>query len=77
MEYGKNASLLALKEINPNALLQFPILDAFVNTGCPRLSFDDSSSYDKPMLSINETLVMLGELKWENLFKKGWFENMI
>lgn len=76
-KYGKNANLLALKEINPNALIQFPRLDAFVNTGCPRLSLDDSSSYNKPMLSINETLVMLGELKWENLFKKGWFENVI
>ena len=76
-KYGKNANILALKEINANALLQFPRIDAFVNTGCPRLSLDDSSSYNKPMLSINETLVMLGELKWENLFKKGWFENVI
>ena len=74
---GYTATLLALREITPNALMQFPRLDAFVNTGCPRLSLDDSSNFRKPLLSINETLVLLGEVKWENLFRRGWFENVI
>ncbi|KON31048.1 hypothetical protein AC477_04480 [miscellaneous Crenarchaeota group-1 archaeon SG8-32-1] len=70
-------SLLALREVTPSALMQFPLIDAFVNTACPRLSLDDSRNFDKPLLSVNETLVMLGEMKWEDLLRKGWFGNAI
>ena len=68
------ATLFAVREITPNILIQFPGIDAFVNTACVRLSLDDSPNYDKPLLSINEALVMLGEMKWEDLLKNGWFE---
>ena len=66
--------LFAVREITPNVLIQFPGIDAFVNTACVRLTLDDSPNYDKPLLSINEALVMLGEMKWEDLLKDGWFE---
>ena len=72
---GFSATLFSLKEISPHALMQFPVVDAFVNTACPRLALDDAPNFDKPILSIKETLVVLGELKWENLLKNGWFEN--
>ncbi len=72
---GRQATLLALREITPNALMQFPNIEAFVNTACPRLSLDDTSSFLKPILSLNEALVMLGEMDWEELCRKGWFEN--
>jgi 2-(3-amino-3-carboxypropyl)histidine synthase len=72
---GISATLFAAREITPNALMQFPRIDAFVNTACPRLSLDDAPNFGKPILSINELLVMLGELKWEDLLKKGWFGN--
>jgi len=68
-------TLLALKEVSPSALMQFPGIDSFVNTACPRLSLDDAPHFGKPLLSINETLVMLGEMKWEDLLKRGWFGN--
>ena len=71
---GLNVMLLALKEITPNILFRFPRIEAFVNTACPRISLDDATLYNKPILSINETIVMLGEMKWEDLLKKGWFE---
>jgi 2-(3-amino-3-carboxypropyl)histidine synthase len=58
-------------------MIQFPGIDAFVNTACPRLSLDDAPNYDRPLLSINETLVMLGEMRWDELLRKGWFENAI
>ncbi|MFA5363769.1 MAG: diphthamide biosynthesis enzyme Dph2 [Candidatus Bathyarchaeia archaeon] len=73
--HGFTATLLALKEVSPTALIQFPSIDAFVNTACPRLSLDDAPNYDKPILSINETLVALGEMKWEELLQNGWFAN--
>lgn len=74
---GLTVTLLSLREVTPNALMQFSGIETFVNTACPRLSLDDSLYFDKPLLSIDETLVMLGELKWEDLLRKGWFGNAI
>jgi 2-(3-amino-3-carboxypropyl)histidine synthase len=75
-QHGKEAVLLALREITPEALMQFPTLDAFVNTACPRLALDDAERFRKPILSVNEALVMMGEMNWDDLCKKGWFENV-
>ena len=75
-QHGLVAALLALREVTPSALLQFPTIDAFVNTACPRLSLDDAPNFGKPLLSVNETLVLLGEMKWEELLRKGWFGNV-
>jgi 2-(3-amino-3-carboxypropyl)histidine synthase len=74
---GFSTTLFALREISPRTLMQFPTIDAFVNTACPRLALDDAPNFDKPILSINETFVLLGELKWEDFLKNGWFENAI
>jgi 2-(3-amino-3-carboxypropyl)histidine synthase len=70
---GLRATLLALREVTPSALMQFLGLDAFVNTACPRLSLDDAPNFRNPLLSLNEVLVLLGELKWEELLRRGWF----
>jgi 2-(3-amino-3-carboxypropyl)histidine synthase len=72
---GQKATLLALREVTPSALMQFPTLDAFVNTACPRLSLDDAPNYGKPLLYLNEALVLLGEMTWEELLRRGWFGN--
>lgn len=71
---GKKATLLALREVKPEALMQFPTIEAFVNTACPRISLDDASSFLKPVLTLEETLVVLGESTWEELLQKGWFK---
>jgi len=71
---GKKVALLALREVTPEALMQFPTVEAFVNTACPRISLDDASRFLKPVLTLNETLVVLGESTWEELLQKGWFE---
>ncbi|MBN1785226.1 MAG: diphthamide biosynthesis enzyme Dph2 [Candidatus Bathyarchaeota archaeon] len=71
----RKATLLALREVTPNALMQFPSLDAFVNTACPRLSLDDAPNYSKPLLYLNEALVLLGEMTWEEMLRRGWFGN--
>lgn len=72
---GKRTTLLAIREITPEALLEFPTLEAYVNTACPRISIDNASKFQKPVLTVNEALVVVGELKWEQLLKRGWFEN--
>ena len=72
---GLKATLFALREVTSSALMQFPRIDAFVNTACPRLSLDDAQSFRKPLLSLNEALVLLGEMKWKELLRRGWFGN--
>jgi len=72
---GKKAVLFVLKEVTPEAMMQFPTIDAFVNTACPRLVLDDAPRFKKPMLTANETLYLFGEMDWETLCRKGWFEN--
>ncbi|KPV61474.1 MAG: 2-(3-amino-3-carboxypropyl)histidine synthase [Candidatus Bathyarchaeota archaeon BA1] len=70
---GKRATLLALWEINHEALMEFPGIDAFVNTACPRVSLNEASKFLKPILTLDETRVMLGEMRWEELCRGGWF----
>jgi 2-(3-amino-3-carboxypropyl)histidine synthase len=72
---GKTAFLFAVREILPEVLMEFPSVDAYVNTACPRVSLDASSKFLKPVLTINEFMVASGETSWENLLEKGLFEN--
>lgn len=72
---GKTAFLFATREILPETLMEFPTVDAYVNTACPRISLDDASKFRKPVLTVNEFMVVSGESSWENLLKKGLFEN--
>jgi 2-(3-amino-3-carboxypropyl)histidine synthase len=72
---GKTAYLFAAREVTPEMLLEFPTVEAFVNTACPRLSLDDASRFPKPVLTISEALVIAGNLSWEELCTKGLFED--
>jgi 2-(3-amino-3-carboxypropyl)histidine synthase len=63
-----DAYLIALEEINEGRLLGYKV-DAFVNTACPRLA-EDFVHFKKPVLSINEFEVVLGERSWEDIFGK-------
>lgn len=72
---GKAAFLFAVKEISPEVLMEFPSVDAYVNTACPRISLDAPSKFSKPVLTINEFMVTAGEISWETLLKNGLFEN--
>jgi 2-(3-amino-3-carboxypropyl)histidine synthase len=69
----KKATILALREITENALQQFPTLNAFINTACPRLALD--CSFHKPVLTPREVLVAFDRLEWETLCREGWFES--
>ncbi len=72
---GKAAFLFAVKEVSPEVLMEFPSVDAYVNTACPRISLDAPSKFSKPVLTINEFMVTAGEISWETLLKNGLFEN--
>ncbi len=72
---GKRATLLAIREITPEGLMQFPDIDAFVNTACPRVSLDDTKNFQKPVVTLNEARVVLDEMTWGELCREGWFES--
>ena len=72
---GKTAYLLAAREITPETLLEFPTIDAYVNTACPRVSLEATGKFGKPVLTVNEFMVACGVSSWENLLKGGLFEN--
>ena len=72
---GRTAYLLAAREINPETLLEFPSIDAYVNTACPRVSLEATGKFGKPVLTVNEFMVVCGVSSWENILKKGLFEN--
>jgi 2-(3-amino-3-carboxypropyl)histidine synthase len=72
---GKTACIFAVREVLPEVIMEFPTIEAYVNTACPRISLDDASKFRKPVLTVNEFMVVSGESSWENLLKKGLFEN--
>ena len=72
---GKTAFLFAIKEITPEALMEFPTVDAYVNTACPRIALDDASKFQKPVLTLNEARVIVNDMSWEELCREGLFEN--
>ena len=72
---GKATFLFAVREILPEALMEFPSVDAYVNTACPRISLEAPSKFLKPVLTVNEFMVVAGETSWETLLKNGLFEN--
>jgi 2-(3-amino-3-carboxypropyl)histidine synthase len=72
---GKTGYLLAAREVMPDTILEFPSIDAYVNTACPRVSIEASQKFSKPVLTVNEFMVAVGEDSWESMLKKGLFEN--
>lgn len=74
-KHGKAAYLLAAREITPETLLEFPSIDAYVNTACPRVSLETTGKFQKPVLTVTEFMVVCGVSSWENTLKKGLFEN--
>jgi 2-(3-amino-3-carboxypropyl)histidine synthase len=74
-EKGKNVYVFAAREVAPEVLMEFPTVEAFVNTACPRISLDAASKFKRPVLTPSEALVVVGELSWEDLCRRGFFEN--
>ncbi|MBN2734465.1 MAG: diphthamide biosynthesis enzyme Dph2 [Methanomicrobiaceae archaeon] len=59
------AYLISMGEVTPDALLNLGF-DAYVNTSCPRLAYDDQARYPVPMLSPQEFEIVCGVRDWED-----------
>lgn len=71
----KFAFIVLITEITPEALMAFPSIDVYINTACPRISFEAPLKFIKPVLTINEFKVLSGESSWKELINQGLFEN--
>lgn len=61
--HGLKAYKAVMEEITPMSLAAYRV-DAYVNTACPRVAMDDSAKYDRPMLTLSELEIVLGEKQW-------------
>ncbi|HDS44782.1 MAG TPA: diphthamide biosynthesis enzyme Dph2 [Methanomicrobia archaeon] len=66
IDRGRNAYVIALDEICEANLLGYTV-DTFVNTACPRL-VEDLAAFKKPVLTVAEFEVVLGERSWDELW---------
>lgn len=67
----KEATIISMGEIQPDELINFSSIDVFVTTACPRLAIEDLPRFSKPLITIRELLVALGEVSWEENLKTG------
>ncbi|ELY44145.1 diphthamide biosynthesis enzyme Dph2 [Natronorubrum bangense] len=61
-----NAYLITMDEVTPDRLRNFD-MDAFVNTGCPRITTDDGPQFHKPMLTPGEYRIAVGDEPLDSL----------
>ncbi len=60
VESNDDAYLLTMDEVTPDRLRNFG-LDAYVNTGCPRITTDDGPQFDSPLLTPQEYRIAVGD----------------
>jgi 2-(3-amino-3-carboxypropyl)histidine synthase len=66
LEDNDDAYLITMDEVTPDRLLNFDF-DAFVNTGCPRITTDDGPRFHKPMLTPGEYEIAVGNKPLDEL----------
>ena len=66
VDSNDDAYLLTMDEITPDRLTNFG-MDAYVNTGCPRITTDDGPQFKKPMLTPGEYEIAIGEKPLDEL----------
>ena len=60
VEQGKQAIIVASDLIRPDYVLGIDV-DIWVNTACPRIATDDSMLFKKPVITVSELKIVLGE----------------
>ena len=66
VEANDDAYLISMDEVTPDRLRNFG-LDAYVNTGCPRITTDDGPQFNAPMLTPGEYKIAVGEKPLDEL----------
>jgi 2-(3-amino-3-carboxypropyl)histidine synthase len=66
---GKKAVIICFDEVGGEALVNFSEADVFINTACPRLAIDGVGYVRRPILNVDEAYVMLGKLRWGEVWR--------
>jgi 2-(3-amino-3-carboxypropyl)histidine synthase len=61
----KTAFLIYLDEVRADQLNNFTEPEAFIETACPRIALDGVAGINRPILTIAEARILLGEKTWE------------
>jgi 2-(3-amino-3-carboxypropyl)histidine synthase len=70
---SEKAVLVMMREVTPEALLDLGC-EAYVNTACPRLAYDDQARFPVPVLTPAEFEILLGIRPWEAYVADEWGE---
>ena len=62
----KETVVVVAQSFSPEHLMNFHLVEVWVNTACPRINEDDAFRYNKPVLSIPEARVALGIDDWDS-----------
>jgi len=62
---GREAAIICLDDVRAETLTNFSEAEAFIDTACPRIAIDGLSDLRRPILTVEEAYVMLGERRWE------------
>jgi len=70
-ERGAEAAIIYLDEARAEHLNNFSEPQAFVAAACPRIALDGVAGVDRPVLTVGEAHVALGDLPWEEAWGAG------
>ena len=68
---GVEAAVVYLDEVRAEHLNNYTEPQAFVVTACPRVALDGVPGVDRPMLTVQEARVALGDLTWDDAWGRG------
>jgi len=72
VEQGKRGYIIFLNDAGSIQLGNFTEPEAFIITACPRLAIDGISNINRPLITVREALIMLEELRWEDVWGKNY-----
>ena len=49
-------------------MLNYPDLEAFIDTACPRVAIDDQAQYSRPVITPQELEVVLGVKEFNQVY---------
>lgn len=74
VDAGKIPVIIYMDEIRSEHINNYTEPEVLVNTACPRIAIDGISGIDRPMLTVNELEVVLGERDWETMWGNSYLE---
>jgi len=69
--HGKKYVTLYLDRFDENILDRHRDLDAFIAGSCPRIAIDDITRVKKPILNLEQLLILFGYKKFEEVYPNG------